>query len=58
MSQYYGNEHLSAMERHKIDLKKVREEYRIHEGDCGSSQVQSKFIDQERDKWMSYHQSK
>lgn len=41
--QYYAGDHLSSMERHKIELKKVREDYRIHEGDCGSSQVQSKF---------------
>ena len=32
------------MERHKLDLQKVREEYRIHEADCGSSQVQSKLL--------------
>jgi hypothetical protein len=31
------------MEKHKLELQKVREEFRIHEGDCGSSQVQSKL---------------
>lgn len=41
--QYYSEEHLSAMEKHKLELQKVREEFRIHEGDCGSSQVQSKL---------------
>lgn len=40
VEKYYADDHLSAMERHKIKLKEVRQEYRIHEGDCGSSQVQ------------------
>lgn len=51
MFQYYADEHLSSMERHKIELQKVREEYRIHEGDCGSSQVQSKFLNHGTEKY-------
>jgi len=44
LEKYYAGDHLSSMERHKIELKKVREDYRIHEGDCGSSQVQTALL--------------
>jgi len=40
LEKFYSDENKSSMERHKLDLQKVREEYRIHEADCGSSQVQ------------------
>jgi ribosomal protein S15 len=54
IERYYADEHLSSMERHKIELQKVREEYRIHEGDCGSSQVQIALLTA-KIKYMAEH---
>ncbi|KAG0570065.1 hypothetical protein KC19_6G136200 [Ceratodon purpureus] len=54
LEKYYADEHLSAMERQKMELKKVREEYRIHEGDCGSSQVQIALLTA-KIKYMAEH---
>lgn len=54
LDNYYSDEHLSSIERHKIQLQKVREEYRIHEGDCGSSQVQIALLTA-KIKYMAEH---
>lgn len=42
------------MEKHKLELQKVREEFRIHEGDCGSSQVQIALLTA-KIKYMAEH---
>jgi len=54
LEKYYSEEHLSAMEKHKLELQKVREEFRIHEGDCGSSQVQIALLTA-KIKYMAEH---
>lgn len=54
LEKYYADDHLSAIERQKMQLKKVREEFRIHEGDCGSSQVQIALLTA-KIKYMAEH---
>lgn len=36
---------MSSAERHQLHLKRVREEFRVHEADCGSCQVQGEGPD-------------
>eukprot|EP00252_Welwitschia_mirabilis_P009452 TRINITY_DN22033_c0_g1_i1.p1 TRINITY_DN22033_c0_g1~~TRINITY_DN22033_c0_g1_i1.p1 ORF type:complete len:428 (-),score=58.37 TRINITY_DN22033_c0_g1_i1:362-1645(-) len=40
LEQYYHPDNMSAEEKLKLELKKVREEFRMHEGDCGSTRLQ------------------
>ncbi|MCL7052163.1 hypothetical protein MKW94_018794, partial [Papaver nudicaule] len=38
--QYFHPDNMSSGEKMKLELKKVRDEYKISESDCGSSRVQ------------------
>lgn len=40
--QYFHPDNMSSEEKMKIELAKVREEFKMSESDCGSSRVQSK----------------
>lgn len=40
IEQYFHPDNMSSEEKLKIELKKVREEFRMNEADCGSSRVQ------------------
>eukprot|EP01018_Ginkgo_biloba_P009625 Gb_26850 [translate_table: standard] len=40
VEQYFHPDNMSAAEKLKIELKKVREEFKMSESDCGSSRVQ------------------
>lgn len=35
---------MSAAEKMKLELKKVRDEFKMSESDCGSTRVQSKML--------------
>lgn len=40
IDQYFHPDNMSSAEKLKIELKKVREKFRMNEADCGSSRVQ------------------
>ncbi|GLJ31000.1 hypothetical protein SUGI_0619610 [Cryptomeria japonica] len=40
VQRYFHPDNMSAEEKLKIELKKVKEDFKIHESDCGSSRVQ------------------
>jgi len=40
IEQYFHPDNMSSAEKLKIELKKVREKFRMNEADCGSSRVQ------------------
>jgi len=39
--QYFHPDHMSSAEKMKLELKKVRDEFKMSESDCGSARVQS-----------------
>lgn len=39
--QYFHPDHMSSSEKMKLELKKVRDKYKMSESDCGSARVQS-----------------
>lgn len=39
--QYFHPDNMSSAEKMKIELAKVREEFKMSESDCGSARVQS-----------------
>jgi len=43
-SQYFHPDNMSSAEKMKIELAKVRDEFKMSESDCGSARVQSKGI--------------
>lgn len=38
--QYFHTDHMSSAEKQKLELKNVREKFKISESDCGSARVQ------------------
>jgi hypothetical protein len=42
--QYFHPDHMSSEEKMKLELQRVRDEFKMSENDCGSARVQSKFI--------------
>lgn len=38
--QYFHPDNMSASEKLKLELKKVRDEFKMSESDCGSARVQ------------------
>nr|XP_043615448.1 uncharacterized protein LOC122587365 [Erigeron canadensis] len=40
VEKYFHPDHMSSAEKQKLELKKVREKFKISESDCGSSRVQ------------------
>ncbi|GJR86240.1 beta-carotene isomerase D27, chloroplastic [Tanacetum coccineum] len=38
--QYFHPDHMSSAEKQKLELKSVRDKFKISESDCGSSRVQ------------------
>lgn len=42
--QYFHPDNMSLAEKMKIELSKVREEFKMSESDCGSSRVQGKGV--------------
>lgn len=53
--EMYNSHHLlSRMDQHKLELERVRESFRVHEDDCGSSQVQIALLT-EKIKYMAQH---
>jgi hypothetical protein len=42
--QYFHPDHMSSEEKMKLELHRVRDEFKMSENDCGSARVQSKFI--------------
>lgn len=40
--QYFHPDNMSSEEKNKIELAKVREEFKMSESDCGSARVQGK----------------
>eukprot|EP00246_Nothoceros_aenigmaticus_P018104 TRINITY_DN9364_c0_g1_i1.p1 TRINITY_DN9364_c0_g1~~TRINITY_DN9364_c0_g1_i1.p1 ORF type:complete len:100 (+),score=4.46 TRINITY_DN9364_c0_g1_i1:244-543(+) len=45
---------MSSADRHHLELKKVRAQFRVHESDCGSCQVQVAALT-EKIKFLSQH---
>ncbi|KAL2653400.1 hypothetical protein R1flu_021528 [Riccia fluitans] len=54
LRKYFHWDNLSSAEKHKIDLSKVRREFRIHPTDCGSSEVQIALLTN-KIKYMTKH---
>ncbi|KAL3685241.1 hypothetical protein R1sor_003263 [Riccia sorocarpa] len=54
LRKYFHWDNLSSPEKHKIDLSKVRREFRVHPTDCGSSQVQIALLTN-KIKYMTKH---
>lgn len=42
--QYFHPDNMSSAEKLKIELAKVREEFKMSESDCGSSRVQGEQL--------------
>ena len=42
-TKYFHTDNLSSAEKMKIELTKVREDFKMSESDCGSARVQGKF---------------
>lgn len=42
-TKYFHPDNMSSAEKMKIELTKVREEFKMSESDCGSARVQGKF---------------
>lgn len=42
-TKYFHPDNMSSAEKIKIELTKVREEFKMSESDCGSARVQGKF---------------
>ena len=42
--QYFHPDNMSSAEKLKIELSKVREEFKMSESDCGSARVQGKEL--------------
>lgn len=42
--QFFHPDNMSSLEKMKIELAKVREEFKMSESDCGSARVQGKRI--------------
>jgi hypothetical protein len=40
--QYFHPDHMSSEEKMKLELQRVRDEFKMSENDCGSARVQSK----------------
>lgn len=40
--QYFHPDNMSSAEKLKLELKKVRDEFKMSESDCGSARVQGK----------------
>ena len=40
--QYFHPDNMSSSEKLKLELQKVRDEFKMSESDCGSSRVQGK----------------
>lgn len=38
--QYFHPDHMSSAEKLKLELKRVRDEFKMSESDCGSARVQ------------------
>ena len=43
--QYFHPDHMSAAEKLKLELKKVRDKFKLSESDCGSARVQGEFAE-------------
>lgn len=41
--QYYYPDNMSSAEKLKLELKKVRDDFRMSESDCGSARVQGEI---------------
>ena len=41
--QYFHPDNMSSAEKLKVELKKVRDEFKMSESDCGSARVQGKI---------------
>lgn len=42
--QYFHPDHMSSEEKMKLELQRVRDEFKMSENDCGSARVQSKYF--------------
>lgn len=42
-TKYFHSDNLSSAEKMKIELTKVREDFKMSESDCGSARVQGKL---------------
>lgn len=42
--QYFHPDNMSSAEKLKIELAKVRDEFKMSESDCGSARVQGKGV--------------
>lgn len=42
--QYFHPDNMSSAEKLALELKKVRDEFKMSESDCGSARVQGKVI--------------
>lgn len=42
-TKYFHPDNMSSAEKMKIELTKVREEFKMSESDCGSARVQGKL---------------
>lgn len=54
LRKYFHWENLSAPEKHKVTLTKVRQDFQVHKTDCGSSQVQIALLTT-KIKYMTKH---
>nr|XP_051196470.1 uncharacterized protein LOC127309781 [Lolium perenne] len=43
LERYFHPDHMSGEEKMKLELQKVRDEFKMSENDCGSARVQSFF---------------
>lgn len=42
--QYFHPDHLSSAENMKLELKRVRDKFKMSENDCGSARVQGNLL--------------
>jgi len=42
--QYFHPDHLSSAEKMKLELKRVRDKFKMSENDCGSARVQGNLL--------------
>ncbi|XP_048498988.1 uncharacterized protein LOC104907198 isoform X2 [Beta vulgaris subsp. vulgaris] len=46
---YFHPDNMSAEEKLKLELKRIRDEFKMHESDCGSTRVQNAESDDAND---------
>uniref|UniRef100_K3YTD9 Uncharacterized protein n=1 Tax=Setaria italica TaxID=4555 RepID=K3YTD9_SETIT len=44
VERYFHPDHMSSEEKMKLELQRVRDEFKMSENDCGSARVQSKYF--------------